>query len=334
MLQSCVSPGLCYLCDSCRPSLHESRKLADHSPSSSNSHVVGSLVHADSLPRSTASSSHFTTPRDADWQTPQPGSDKGAQTKPERAVTTPIKSYAAVAALTSRTVPPKKTLHNLPNKTASSNESKPVPETPSTTKNIKKPGKLGAQLKAVLEKVSALEELVKNKAQDDHPVLAQPPQQNRKRCLIIMNAPESNKQVNTERILDDQEVLQNLMWKLFDAGDEAITVVTAFRLGKKADDPTTQPRPLKVVLASEEECQRVFSRCHRLKGDSLRVFRDLCPEDRVRMRMACQELKQRLHNGEQNLHIVDFQVVMRRPRVVWEPITIHPRVLAHPTSTS
>ena len=102
-----------------------------------------------------------------------------------------------------------------------------------------------------------------------------------------------------------------------------------------ASEPWTQilpPRPLKVVLKSEEERRRVFSRVHRLKGECYRVLRDLSPEDRIRMREAVNELKDRRSKGETNLHIVDFRVVMRRPRVVWQPVIIFPKVPPSPTS--
>ena len=139
-----------------------------------------------------------------------------------------------------------------------------------------------------------------------------------------MNAPEPVKEVAAERILEDQKFLQQMVTTLFDPDEKGIQVLSAFRLGKKPDQPASSPRPLKVVLDSSEECRRVFSRVHRLKGEPYRVLRDLSPEDRVRMRQAVQELKERRMNGESNLHIVDFRVVARRPRVVWHPVVILP----------
>ena len=112
--------------------------------------------------------------------------------------------------------------------------------------------------------------------------------------------------------------------KLFDQDEGGVSVISAFRMGRRSDDPSVSPRPLKVVLDSSVTCRRVFSRVHRLKGESYRVLRDLSPEDRVRMRQAVQELKERKHNGENNLHIVDFRVVVRRPRVVWHPVVLLP----------
>lgn len=148
---------------------------------------------------------------------------------------------------------------------------------------------------------------------------------NRNRCIIVMKATESTKDNPAARMLDDQAFLQNMVSTLFDNGEDGINVLCAYRLGKKADDPLTNPRPMKVVLKSEEEARRVFSRSHRLRGCSYRILRDLSPEDRIKMRNAVHELKERKERGENNLHIVDFQVVVRRPRVAWHPVTIQPR---------
>ena len=139
-----------------------------------------------------------------------------------------------------------------------------------------------------------------------------------------MHAPEPTKDSAAKRILEDQRFLQNIFAKLFDPDEEGLNAISAFRLGRKSKDPSASPRPLKVVLDLSEACRRVFSRVHRLKGESYRVLRDLSPEDRVRMRQAVQELKERKLNGESNLCIVDFRVVVRRPRVVWRPVVLLP----------
>ena len=187
-----------------------------------------------------------------------------------------------------------------------------------------------APVQELAARVNQLEKLISTRAvTDPKPDKASPTsvshRPNREKCLIVFNAPESDKETPAERIVDDQSFLQRLTSTLFDAGEDGIHVVSAFRLGKKSDDPITSPRPLKVVLSSEDEARRVLSRCSRLKGLPYRVLRDLSPEDRIRMRQAVNELKQRKERGESNLHIVDFQVVTRRPRVVWQPLVILPR---------
>lgn len=87
---------------------------------------------------------------------------------------------------------------------------------------------------------------------------------------------------------------------------------------------SSNPRPLKVVLESENERTRILSRTNRLKGESYYIVRDLSPEDRMKMRTAVTELKRRKQLGEQNLRIVDFQVVSRTPKARWKPILLVP----------
>lgn len=138
-----------------------------------------------------------------------------------------------------------------------------------------------------------------------------------------MNAPESVSSTPSERMSDDQAFLQRMVSLLFDENEAGINIVSAFRLGRKPEE-TSKVRPLKVVCQNEEECRRVLRRTGRLKGEPFYVLRDLSPEDRVKMRLAVNELRTRRSNGETDLHIVDFRVVRRTPRSRWKPILIKP----------
>lgn len=199
-----------------------------------------------------------------------------------------------------------------------------------TTKQPKKSKKVNrgkTVLPDLTERVAQLEKQLQEVAKPSAPLIPQSSlKPGRERCFIVMNATESMKNTAAERIIDDQEFLQSLVSKLFDDDEDGITVISAFRLGKKSDEPNLKPRPLKVILNSEGECRRVLSRCYRLKGEPFRVLRDLSPEDRIRMRQAVQELKARKATGELNLRIEDFRVVVRPPRVVWHPISLRPRI--------
>ena len=191
------------------------------------------------------------------------------------------------------------------------------------TKASRKTGR-NDPVKELLNRVTQLENLVKK--EDTHVHSDRRSRlPNRERCLIVMNAPEPQSGSSAERIIEDQAFLQGMVSKLFDEGDAGINVISAFRLGRRSDDAASHPRPLKVVLSSEDECRRVFTRTFRLKGEGYRILRDLNPEDRIRMRQAVEELRERRKNGETNLHIVDFQVVQKRPRVVWHPLLLLPR---------
>ena len=149
----------------------------------------------------------------------------------------------------------------------------------------------------------------------------------RDNCLIFIRVPESTKNLPEERMNDDCLFLQKCVSKLFDAGEPGLRIITAFRLGKKSENIAANPRPLKVVLESKEECLRVLNRTSRLKGEPYFIVRDLSPEDRIRMKTALQELKCRREAGETNLKIVDFRVVRIAPKARWKPVVLLPHLL-------
>ena len=146
----------------------------------------------------------------------------------------------------------------------------------------------------------------------------------RDNCLIILKAPESQQETPELRMKDDRMFLQSCITKLFDADEPGLRVIAAYRLGRKREDPVTDPRPLKVVLESKEDRDRVLGRTSRLKGESFYVVRDLSPADRERMKLAVEELKRRRENGESNLKIVDFRVVAAPPKARWRPVLLLP----------
>ena len=112
------------------------------------------------------------------------------------------------------------------------------------------------------------------------------------RCIIIMNATEPHVSNPADRIMEDKEMLQIITSKLFDVGEKGMTVVHAFRLGKK------NTNSLKVVLESSEDVERILMRTYRLRGDRYRILRDPNQEDRLRIRTAVDELKRRKATGK------------------------------------
>jgi hypothetical protein len=146
----------------------------------------------------------------------------------------------------------------------------------------------------------------------------------REQCIIILKAPESQGETSEERMEDDRKFLVQCISKLFDVTEPGLHVVSAYRLGKKKEDVIANPRPLKVILESVAECERVFRRTYRLKGEPYYLLRDLCAEDRVKMKEAVEELKRRKQDGEKNLKIVDFQVVQRTVKARWKPVLLEP----------
>ena len=126
------------------------------------------------------------------------------------------------------------------------------------------------------------------------------------------------------RMGDDRTFLNKCVSCLFDESERGIKVLSAFRLGKRKEDPIENPPPLKVVLESEADCQRVLSRTYRLKGQPFYIARDLSPEDRAKLQEAVTELHRRKQLGEGNLQIVDFRVVSRPQKIRWRPVMLVP----------
>ncbi|BHF69550.1 hypothetical protein SprV_0301259600 [Sparganum proliferum] len=82
-----------------------------------------------------------------------------------------------------------------------------------------------------------------------------------KDCIIIQGLPESSASNPRERVAADLEQFQKLLNEM-PQPTEAITVLKAFRLG---DRTNAAPRPLKIVLGSNEQAKPILSRRFRLK---------------------------------------------------------------------
>ncbi|BHF67229.1 hypothetical protein SprV_0301025400 [Sparganum proliferum] len=95
----------------------------------------------------------------------------------------------------------------------------------------------------------------------------------RENCLIIQGLPESSANTPKERVSEDLSLFQGLLNNILEP-TEAIEVIKAFRLGKRADNPSVSicPRPLKVVLASSDQASLIYSRRFRIKGSNPDVF--------------------------------------------------------------
>ncbi|VDP73994.1 unnamed protein product [Echinostoma caproni] len=105
------------------------------------------------------------------------------------------------------------------------------------------------------------------------------------------------------------------MVTLFD-GDEvepatSVRVKAAFRLGKPRQD--NSPRPLKVDLRAESEAKAILQQNHKLKGTPVRFLRDLDPDQRSKLKIALEELRESRTEGETDLRIRDFRVHRKRP---------------------
>ena len=144
----------------------------------------------------------------------------------------------------------------------------------------------------------------------------------REQCLIVMNLPEASEASAQARLDHDLALLRPLLIRIFEEGEgtlaASIKVTAAFRLGRPRDGG--HPRPLKVVLGALDQARSVFQRVHRLRGDPVRILRDLSLEERQKLKAALCSLQERREKGEVDLVIRDFRVVKSRPKLRWQPL--------------
>src|SRR5208282_2597098 len=99
-----------------------------------------------------------------------------------------------------------------------------------------------------------------------------------------------------------------------------VSVNKIFRLGTYQGDQGTKSRPLIMVLASEEQKNKLLKqaknlRTKREKGlDKVFIHQDLTPHQRMRRQKLVQEMKTRQNSGERDLIIVNWKIVTRRAR--------------------
>ena len=137
----------------------------------------------------------------------------------------------------------------------------------------------------------------------------------RKTNVIVHGVSESDAQDTDRRIDDDITVLAAMFQEV---KVENAKVESVVRLGKKAADPTQNPRPMKVVLDSVESKITLLKKAKNLRekkeGGWAKVFihQDLTPKQREARKPLVAELKQRKANGETDLTIFNGKVVKKR----------------------
>nr|VZI35512.1 unnamed protein product [Spirometra erinaceieuropaei] len=151
----------------------------------------------------------------------------------------------------------------------------------------------------------------------------------REQCLVIQGLQEPQADTPKERVLADLGLFQGLLNTLLQP-DEEISVLKAFRLGKRSTEPAIppHPRPLKIVLSCKEHVDLILSRRFRLKYSHQGVFfqPDYTPPERIKRRQLVQELRLRQTNGEQGLVIYNNCIIERPSRFVWtRPVRMSPQ---------
>jgi len=139
--------------------------------------------------------------------------------------------------------------------------------------------------------------------------------QKRKTSVIIHGLVEPQGSSPEDRKQEDEDTIQTLLHSL---NLDDISVDNVIRLGKRPELTDAKPRPVKVVIASEEQKIRVLSRAKNLprKKDgvvnTIFMHQDLTPKQRTRRQELVTELKRRQSQGETNLIIANWKIVERR----------------------
>lgn len=157
--------------------------------------------------------------------------------------------------------------------------------------------------------------------------------------IIVHGVQESNCDTAEKRMKEDENEIMDL---LHDMGCDNVSVSNTIRLGKRKDksssgdtdtkssgaaiaSPTTeesglakkeQPRPLMLVMASEEQKEKMLKMTknlrNRMRWKNIFLHQDLTPKQRERRHQLVGELKRRQQDGEKDLIIIGNRIVTRR----------------------
>jgi len=176
--------------------------------------------------------------------------------------------------------------------------------------------KLDAFIDTVKQKIevnSSVGEVVSSKLKEDKEEAEEIRQ--RRANIIVHGVKESTNEDPEIRKKEDESQITNL---LHDVKCDDVSVSGFFRLGKKSTDTDANPRPLKIVLVSEEQKEKILKGSKNLRNNKTweKVFinQDLTPKQREQRRQLVKEMKRRQAGGETNLMIVNNRIVSRRQR--------------------
>jgi len=138
----------------------------------------------------------------------------------------------------------------------------------------------------------------------------------RKTSVIIHGVKESDGEQPQDREDEDFGVLAAMLHEL---GCDEVKVSKVIRLGKRSTDATNdaKPRPIKMVVESEEEKVKIIRSAKNLRlleeGDWKSVFihQDLTLKERAERKKLLSELKTRKENGESGLILIGNKIVKR-----------------------
>ena len=138
----------------------------------------------------------------------------------------------------------------------------------------------------------------------------------RKASVIIHGLEEPTSSDSEDRKRDDHNSMIDLLHQI--QCDE-VSVNTCIRLGNLQQGPDIKPRPLKLVLSSEAQKDKLLLMAKNLKGnrnglEKVFIHQDLTPRQRANRQRLVKEMRARLEQGETNLLIIGDKIVTRRQR--------------------
>jgi hypothetical protein len=137
----------------------------------------------------------------------------------------------------------------------------------------------------------------------------------RKSNVMIHGVAESSSENADDRIEDDRGQMAS-MFQVLDC--DVIQANKIIRLGKKPQQSNEKPRPILLVLDTEEHKKKLLEQAKNLKNrkeggwDKVYIHQDLTPKQREQRKIVVAELKKRQAAGEPNLIIVNNKITKRR----------------------
>ena len=172
--------------------------------------------------------------------------------------------------------------------------------------------------------IDCIEKRLEQRENDDEEERAE--RDKRKTSLIVHGIKELDSENAEERISHDSDEITNLMIEI---GCELVQIEKVTRLGKprrvsKEEDAATtdkkvtqKPRPIKIVLNSEEQKLKVLKGAKNLKKpqegekQAIIIHQDLTLKEREARNKLWSQLKERRQNGEPNLIIAKGKIVSK-----------------------
>ena len=137
----------------------------------------------------------------------------------------------------------------------------------------------------------------------------------RKTSVIVHGVSEPDSSDSSQREVDDLCVLAAMMQEV---GCEDTKISKAIRLGKKPE-AGMKPRPIKLVLETEEEKISLLKKAKNLRlakeggWETVFIHQDLTPREREMRKILVQEMKERQAKGEKDLTIFNGKIVKKLP---------------------